>query len=192
MSLIIPFCIFGGVSMKITKRIFSLITAIALLVTIVPFTASEASAANVAADSSLVIKRPVASVYVTDVTRVAFAQNSMKQPSGSNSVIVSATPSGMPQLNSSFPQVAYAGETPTATQIAFTPGVELSVAPTISCRNPTVTLSNYTYSNGTYSWYVTGGTATVGTTLIFTVSYTYADYNSITGKYYERLYSSYK
>ena len=173
--------------MKISKRIFSLITAVALLLTVVPYTVSGVSAASVTADSSLVLKRPAASMYVTDVTRVAYAQNSMKQPEGSNSVIISATPSGIPQLNGTFTAaIGYAGETPTPTQITLTPGVELDAVPTISCSNTTVTISNHTYSNGTYSWYVTGGTATVGTTLIFTVTYTHTDYNAITGKSYTR------
>ena len=181
--------------MKSCKKIISLLIAITLLLSSLPFSlATQASAAADprAADSSLAIRRPVASVYVTDVTRVAYAKNSMRQPSGSNSVIVNATPSGMPELNGNFSSViAYAGETPMATQIAFTPGVELPSAPTIACSNTTVTLGNYSYSNGTYIWTVTGGTATVGNTLIFTITYTYTDHNAVTGKDYTRTYKSY-
>ena len=179
--------------MKSCRKVISLLIAITLILSSLPITlATTASAAEPrATDASLVLKRPVASVYVTDVTRVAFERYSMRQPLGSNSVIVNATPSGMPELNTSFPTVAYAGETPVATQIAFTPGVELPSAPTISCSNTTVTISNYSYSNGTYVWSVTGGTATVGTTLIFTVTYTYTDYNAVTGKNYTRTYNSY-
>ncbi len=179
--------------MKLCRKVISLLIAITLILSSLPITLGmTASAAEPrATDASLVLKRPVASIYVTDITRVAYAANSMKQPSGDNSVIVKATPSGMPELNTSFPEVAYAGETPVATQIAFTPGVELPSAPTISCSNTTVTLSNYSYTNGTYVWSVTGGTATVGTTLIFTVTYTYTDYNAVTGKNYTRTYNSY-
>ena len=181
--------------MKSCRKIISLLIAITLILSSLPFSlVTSASAADnaKAADSSLAIKRPVASVYVTDVTRVAYAKNSMKQPSGSNSVIVNATPSGMPELNGTFSSaIAYAGETPTPTQIAFTPGVELPSVPTISCSNTSVTISNHSYSNGTYIWSVTGGTATVGTTLIFTITYTYTDKNATTGREYTRTYKSY-
>ncbi|MEE1065098.1 MAG: hypothetical protein UH249_03105 [Acutalibacteraceae bacterium] len=181
--------------MKSCKKIISLLIAITLILSSLPLSlATQASAAADprAADSTLAIRRPVASVYVTDVTRVAYAKNSMRQPSGGNSVIVNATPSGIPELNGNFSSViAYAGETPMATQIAFTPGVELPSAPTIACSNTTVTLSNYAYSNGTYIWSVTGGTATAGTTLIFTITYTYTDHNAVTGKDYTRTYKSY-
>lgn len=183
--------------MKKCRKVLSLFIALTLILSSLPITlgssAFTASAAEVrATDASLVLKRPVASVYVTDITRVAYAVNSMKQPSGSNSVIVKATPSGMPELNGTFSSaIAYAGETPVATQIAFTPGVELDSEPTISCSNTTVTLSNYSYSNGTYVWSVTGGTATVGTTLIFTITYKHTDSNAVTGKSYTRTYNSY-
>ncbi len=183
--------------MKKCRKVISLLIALTLILSSLPITlgspAFTAAAAEArATDASLVIKRPVASVYVTDITRVAYAVNSMKQPSGSNSVIVKATPSGMPELSGNFVSAtAYAGETPVATQIAFTPGVELDSSPTILCSNTTVTISDYSYSNGTYVWSVTGGTATVGTTLIFTITYTHTDYNAVTGKSYTRTYNSY-
>lgn len=183
--------------MKKCRKVISLIIALTLILSSLPITLGSSAFTSAAAevratDSSLVLKRPVASVYVTEVTRVAYALNSMKQPSGSNSVIVKATPSGMPELNGTFTSAtAYAGETPVATQITLTPGVELDSVPTVTCSNTTVTLSDYSYSNGTYSWYVTGGTATVGTTLIFTITYTHTDYNAVTGKNYTRTYKSY-
>ena len=179
--------------MKSVKRILSLILSVALVLSVLPFAMSSGgpvASAALESDPSLVIKRPTANVSVTEVTRVAYSKYSMKQPSGSNSVIVKATPSGMPELAGHFNSLAYAGETPVATQISFTPGTTLASVPTISCSNTTVILSDYTYSNGTYSWYVTGGTATVGTTLIFTVSYVYTDTNPITGKSYTNTYSS--
>ena len=104
--------------MKKCNKVISLIIALALILTSLPITLGSStftsSAAEIrATDSTLVLKRPVASVYVTEVTRVAYARNSMKQPSGSNSVIVKATPSGMPELNGTFSSaIAYAGETP--------------------------------------------------------------------------------
>ncbi|MBQ8574642.1 MAG: hypothetical protein IJ447_01160 [Clostridia bacterium] len=180
--------------MKSVKKVISLIIAVALVLSSLPFAVSFGTltaSASVAADSSLVINRPMATVAVTEVTRVAYSTYSMKQPSGSNSVIVKATPSGMPELAGNFNSLAYAGETPVATQISFTPGVALDSTPTIACSNTTVTISDYAYSNGTYTWYVTGGTATVGTTLLFTVTYTYTDTNAVTGKSYTNTYNSY-
>ena len=178
--------------MKIVKRLASLLIAIALVLTTMPFTMPVVdAAADVSADSSLSIKRPMAIVNVTEVTRVAYSVNSMRSPSGNNSAIVKATPSGIPELNGNFTSsVAYAGETPVATQVIFTPGVELSTPPTVSCNNTTVVMSNFAYSNGTYVWSVVSGTATVGTTLLFTVSYTYTDYNELTGKSYTREYET--
>ena len=177
--------------MKIVKRLASLIVATALVLTSLPFAITVSAAPDVSANSSLAIRRPMAIVDVTEVTRVAYAVNSMHAPSGTNSVIVKATPSGIPELDGSFASsTAYAGETPVATQITFTPGVELDSPPTVSCNNTTVTVSDYAYSNGTYVWSVLGGTATVGTTLLFTVSYSYTDYNAITGKEYPRQYET--
>ncbi len=180
--------------MKSVKKIMSVLIALALAVTSLPIALVSADAAEVRAvpaDQSLVIKRPMATVQVTDVTRVAYARYSMRQPVGSDSVIVNATPSGMPELAGNFNSLAYGGETPVATMIVFTPGVELDSPPTISCNNTTVTLSNYTYSNGTYTWSVTGGSAVAGTGLSFDVAYSYTDYNVVTGKYYTNTYHSY-
>lgn len=178
--------------MKNFKRFASLVVVLALIMSALPFAVTNSSAApDVSANYSLSVRRPMAVVNVTEVTRVAYAVNSMKQPSGSNSVIVKATPSGIPELGGTFANsIAYAGETPIATQVTFTPGVELTSAPTISCSNTTVVMSDYVYSNGTYVWSVLSGTATVGTTLIFTVSYSYTDYNEITGREYSRLYET--
>ncbi len=180
--------------MKSVKRILSLIIATALVLSSLPFAVSGGgivASAAVQADATLDIDRPLATVAVTEVTRVAYSAYTMRQPSGDNSVIVKATPSGMPELRSSFNSIAYAGETPVATQISFTPGVALSSDPTISCSNTTVTFSDYSYSNGTYSWFITGGTATVGTNLIFTVTYSYTAYNAVTGKNYTNTYNTY-
>ena len=179
--------------MRLSKKVISLLIAITLILSSLPFSVIRSAAATTGVtDSSLALRRPVASVYVTDVTRVAYSRYSMKQPSGSNSVIVKATPSGMPELNGNFTSaIAYAGETPVATQIAFTPGVELQSSPSVSCSNTTVTFSDYSYTNGTYVWSVTGGTATAGTTLIFTITYTHTDSNAITGRDYTRTYKSY-
>ncbi len=181
--------------MSSVKKLISVFIAVALVFSSLPITFFNAGAAepgDIAADSSLIIKRPMASLQVSDVTRVAYQRYSMRQPTGSDSVIVKATPSGMPELSGNFVDaLAYAGETPVSTQITFTPGVELETPPTVSCNNTTVTFSDYVYSNGSYTWTVTGGTAVVGTTLLFDVAYSYTDYNAITDKYYTNTYHSY-
>jgi hypothetical protein len=176
--------------MKSVKKIVSILMITALVISSVPFAMVSSSALSASADASLVLNRPAASIVVTDVTRVAYAANSMKQPSGTNSVIVSATPSGIPYTTGKYIGLAYGGETPSYSQISFTPGVTLSGNPTISCNNTTVTMSNYVYSNGTYVWQVTGGTATVGTTLLFTVSYSFSEVNSTTGKTYTHTFQT--
>ena len=181
--------------MKLKRKIISIIAVIALILSSIPLTVMPGSitAAAAPADPQLVLNRPTAGIYVNEVTRVAYASNSLKPPSGNNSVIVKATKSGVPYLSGKFANIAYAGETPYATQISFTPGVTLDSTPTISCTNTTVTFSSSTpaFANGTYTWTVSGGTAEVGSALVFTVSYVYSETNEISGKTYTNNYETY-
>lgn len=180
--------------MKLKKRVISILTVIALLLTSIPLTlmpgSLEVKAAS--ADNSLVLHRPTAGIYVNEVTRVAYANNSLRAPDDTNSVIVKATKSGTPYLTGQYAELAYAGETPYATQISFTPGVTPDAEPKITCSNTSVTFVSDTpaYSNGTYTWTVSGGSAKVGTTLIFTVSYSYSEKNEISGKTYTNTYET--
>ncbi len=180
--------------MKLKRKVISILMVIALVLSSVPLTLMPGgiTAAAAPADPKLVLNRPTAGIYVNEVTRVAYASNSLKPPSGNNSVIVKATKSGMPYLSGKFNTIAYAGETPYATQISFTPGVTLDSTPTISCNNTTVTYASATpaFSNGTYTWTVSGGTAEVGSVLIFTVSYTYSETNEVSGKTYTNNYET--
>ena len=180
--------------MKLKRKIISILMVIALVLSSIPLTLMPGgiTAAAAPADPTLVLNRPTASIYVNEVTRVAYATNSLKPPVGNNSVIVKATKSGVPYLSGRFATIAYSGETPYATQISFTPGVTLENAPTISCNNTTVTYTSSTpaYANGTYTWTVSGGTAAVGTTLIFTVSYSYSETNQLSGKTYTNNYET--
>jgi len=180
--------------MKNLKKIISVIIITALVLMSLPLSFVSASAGSVQADASLVLNRPQASLIVTEVTRVAYQTNSMKAPSGNNSVIVQSTPSGIPYLSSITVQsrktLIYGGETPVATTVVFTPGVELSTAPTLSCTNSTVKWSDAVYANGTYTWTLTGGTAMPGTTLVFNVNYSYSEVNPVTGKTYSHAYNT--
>ena len=181
--------------MKLKRKLVSILMVIALILSSVPLTLMPGGVTATAApaDPKLVLNRPTASIYVNEVTRVAYASNSLKPPSGNNSVIVKATKSGVPYLSGKFATVAYAGETPYSTQISFTPGLTLDSTPTISCNNTTVTFASATpaFSNGTYTWTVSGGTAEVGSALLFTVSYTYSETNEISGKTYTNNYETY-
>ena len=180
--------------MKIKRKIISIIAVIALVISSIPLTLMPGgvTASAAPADPTLILNRPTAGIYVNEVTRVAYAENSLKPPAGNNSVIVKATKSGIPYLSGKFATIAYAGETPYATQISFTPGVELDKEPTITCSNTTVTYASDTpaFSNGTYTWTVSGGTALQGTSLIFTVSYSYSETNEISGKTYTNNYET--
>lgn len=180
--------------MNLRRKIISIIAVIALVLSSVPLTLMPGgvTAAAAPADPTLVLNRPTAGIYVNEVTRVAYASNSLKPPAGNNSVIVKATKSGVPYLTGKFANIAYAGETPYSTQISFTPGVTLDNTPVISCSNTTVTYASDTpaFSNGTYTWTVSGGTAPAGSSLIFTVSYTYSEVNEISGKTYTNKYET--
>ncbi len=180
--------------MKLKRRVISVLMVLALVLTSIPMTLLPGSvtASAAPAEASLVLNRPTAGIYVNEVTRVAYSSNSMKPPSGENSVIVKATKSGIPYLTGTYAPMAYVGETPYATQISFTPGVTLPEAPTISCSNTTVTYASETpaYANGTYTWTVSGGTAVVGSVLIFTVSYSYSETNAVSGKTYTNRYET--
>ena len=180
--------------MKLKRKVISILMVIALVLSSVPLTLMPGglTAAAAPADPKLVLNRPTAGIYVNEVTRVAYASNSLKPPSGTNSVIVKATKSGVPYLSGKFANIAYVGETPYATQISFTPGLTLDSTPTISCNNTTVTYASSTpaFSNGTYTWTVSGGTATAGTTLVFTVSYSYSETNEVSGKTYTNNYET--
>jgi len=178
--------------MKKISKFLGIVLTIAIVITSLPFTAGQLSikADAASSDSNLSLTRPSASVTVTEVTRVAYASNTMQPPSGSNSEIVKATPSGIPYMTGTYASRIYAGETPVATTVTFTPGVELDSDPTVSCSNTTVKMSSPVFSNGTYSWTILSGTAMIDTALIFTVSYNYSEVNAITGKTYSHSYQT--
>ncbi len=179
--------------LKKIKKIISILIAAALVLVTFPFetVSTSAAAPNINADASLVLNRPQASVIVTEVTRVAYQTYSMMAPSGNNSVIVQSTPSGIPYLGTYRSHtIGYAGETPVSTTVIFTPGVVLDEAPVLVCSNSTVRWSGPVFANGTYTWTVTGGTATPGSVLVFTVNYSYSEFNSVTGKTYTHAYST--
>ena len=178
--------------MRITKKALSVLLAIAMLITAVPMSltgfaadvsvGTEAEQVNTAQSDTLI--RPSATLTATPVTRVCAATtNPMKATTGAG-YTVAATPSGIPQNSYTYAAAAYAGETPTATTIVFTPGMEVTDI-AISCSNANITYGAYTVSNNVHTITVADGcSATVGETLIFTVSYKYVYTDSVTGKTY--------
>ena len=118
--------------------------------------------------------RPKVQFYCTEVTRVAAARNSVVP----GTTIVNATPSGIPELSGAHASQAYAGETPVATTIKFvSPTVGISITG-FSCSNETITFSDTKFeAPGTYTTYITGGSARVGESLVFTIDYAWTDGN---------------
>ncbi len=176
--------------MRITKKALSIILAIAMLITAVPMSltgfaadisiGSEDTPVNTAQSDTLI--RPAATITATPVTRIcADPSNPMKGTTGSGT-IVAATPSGIPMTSYAYAAAAYAGETPTYTTITFTPGREVTDV-ALTCSHE-ITTGEYTINNGVHTVTVTGGTANVGDTIIFTVSYKYVYTDSETGKTY--------
>ncbi|NLB37076.1 MAG: hypothetical protein GX824_07235, partial [Clostridiales bacterium] len=114
------------------KRLISLIMAIVMAATLLPWPGIAALAQELEEPSSQQhpcittnstgdnLRRPVPNVSldVTEITRVASTQYSMAK----GTTIVKATPSGVPELAPavSWRDKAYAGETPVATTGTFT------------------------------------------------------------------------
>ena len=184
--------------MRITKNVLSIILVIAMLLTAAPMSVygfaigdtgltvdSEDDTINTAQSDTLI--RPNATLSVTPVTRVTYSTASpFKLPDDSHSVIIAATPSGIPKASFKYVAAAYAGETPTSTTITFTPGVAIDINTlSIKCDNASVKFSQVAVNNGVYTWTVAdGATAAVGSTLVFTVSYQYSYKDTQTGKTY--------
>ncbi len=166
--------------MKITKRIMSTVLAL-LMVLSVCSAGFTVSAADTASGVSLKeidltpVARPSVEFYCTEVTRIAAGTDSVEP----GTQIVKATPSGVPELSGAYASQAYAGETPEATKIVFvSPASGISITG-FSCSNSTVTFSEASVtSSGTYTIAITGGTATVGEALVFTIDYTWTDGNT--------------
>ncbi len=185
--------------MAISKRILSVIMAVALILTIVPMGVSAVeinSGETYSANNAMVDDGtgreviPMATVTATEVVRVAAASGSMAK----GTTIVSATPSGVPQIGGSFTAEAYAGETPSAAQITFTSDFSLAKNKnvTIACtNNASVIFAVTNPNNNTWIWTITGGTASAGTFLDFEIGYSYTYTDKLTGKEVTNSYVAY-
>lgn len=130
------------------------------------------------------------STSASEVVRVAYAINSFAYGDSTSSVIVQATPSGVPYTSNTFAPQAYAGETPSAPSVSFTiTGASPSGTPTIAVAGGTnITMPAPTTATSgnstTYTWVLpTNGVAMAwaGNNLTYTITYvvggnTYVNY----------------
>ena len=117
---------------------------------------------------------PAISVSATKVARVASAANSLLP----GSVLVKATPSGVPDLGTAtYANAAYAGETPTwpSASIIFPAGISPDAATGVTITATTsggsVTMSSVSEDGQVYTASITGGTATAGNNIVYLISY---------------------
>ncbi len=178
------------------KKALSIIMAVAMIITAVPFSVGSLAADKFQVDSEVFgttkadsdsLIRPNTNINASPITRVCYSlANPLKSASGLNSVTTQATPSGIAKNSMRYASVLYAGETPTATTIVFSADDHVSSDNiSISCSNESIRLSSVQKSGNNYTWTVLDGcAAAVGETLAFTVSYRYSYHDNGTGKTY--------
>ncbi len=185
-----------------SKRILSAVLSVVMVISMfsVGIVSSSAAgdsgsvmttAAVDAGDGKLVV--PKISIESTKVIRVAETSDPASNAIFKNgTTIVPATPSGLPQITSSFATQYYCDETPTSPQIVFTSDRELATTPTISCENNTnITFSGPVKSGNTYTWTITAGTGVTVGALNFIVDYSYSYVDSLTNNTITRYYKAY-
>ncbi|HZK39869.1 MAG TPA: InlB B-repeat-containing protein, partial [Clostridia bacterium] len=175
--------------MSKTKRFMSIILAVTMVFSVVSvgFTSVSAGSAQISEKGGAsLVAPPVVSISATKVARVAASAN----PLLIGNTLVKATPSGVPDLGSAtYANAAYAGETPVWPSVTFTlpAGITLDASPalaiTATTANGSVSMSSVAKNGQIYSSTVTGGTATVGKNIIYTVSYYYQGAHYLTYAY---------
>ena len=168
--------------MSKAKKIISMLLAVAMVLTVAPVSvlasAEEDYPGYTYGDVSFSnTEFTVDTSATTDVIRIAANSGSFSVPAdGTEGVIVSATPSGIPENSGTYKNVGYAGETPAKPQVVFKiTGVEPDAAPTVSATNisglstaaKTVQTSG---STRTYAWDISGN-ALLGADVVFTITY---------------------
>ncbi len=188
--------------MAISKRILSAVLSVVMVLSMVTVGIVNASAADItgpsfatasvdAGDGKLVV--PTINLESTKVIRVAETSDPASNAIFKNgTTIVPATPSGLPQITSSFATQYYCDETPTSPTIVFTSDLQLATTPTISCENNTnITFSGPVQSGNTYTWTITAGTGVTVGALNFVVDYSYSYVDSLTNKTVTKYYKAY-
>lgn len=197
--------------MSKTKKILSVLLAAVMVVSIAPssvfaawsvdVTGSDAVAGvTVLSNGSVQATDPTAFTLdtsgTTEVIRVAAGANG--NLSYGNVVVPKATPSGIPEVpNGTFKNVAYAGETPEQAIVRLTvTGLKPSEAPditstlnqalTLSANTPSIDDTNHVY---VYTWNITGGTASAGSSVIYTITVRIggATYNVYAAAHFENI-----
>ncbi|HZK39558.1 MAG TPA: InlB B-repeat-containing protein [Clostridia bacterium] len=175
--------------MNKAKRFISIILAVTMVFSIVSVEFASVVAGSVAVaenGSAFVTAPPVVNISATKVARVAAAANSLL----AGNTLVKATPSGVPDLGTAtYANAAYAGETPVWPGVSFElpAGITLDAFPpltiTATTENGSVSMSSAIKNGQIYSANVTGGTATPGKNIVYTVSYYYEGANYLTYAY---------
>ena len=172
--------------MSKAKKIISMLLAVMMVLSVVP--ASVVAMAATPAEMVATFRAPTTELVTfatdtsgtTEVIRVAGAEGAFTL----GSTIVAATPSGIPRADSgSYIDLAYAGETPALPTIVFKiTGVRPDAQPTVvSSLGSNITINADTNvvvegsgenTSYTYKWTIaSGGTATQGTGVTYTITY---------------------
>ena len=173
-----------GLFLSKTKKIISMLLAIAMVLTVAP-TSVLASAAGSVTYGNVTFAANEFTVDTSATTEVIRVANQVGSFSLGNAV-VPATPSGIPQNSGTFASVGYGGETPANPKIRLTvTGAQLDETPKPTATGATLTIkdgvlvsSNSSTKTYTYEWEVTAGTAEVGANVVFQIDY------KISGKTY--------
>ena len=167
--------------MSKAKKIISMILAVALVLSIAPvsvFASALTPTATFTKPKITDVTFTTDTSATTEVIRVAGAAGIFTL----GTTVVPATPAGIPEATGTFIDIAYAGATPSYPVIVFTiDGVQPNARPSITTNlggNLTIAPYGNVESSGTkhtYRWTVTGGTATTGTDVVYTISYKVGD-----------------
>lgn len=155
--------------MRKTKRFLSLFLSIAMVLSVISVGFSVSA---VELDPIVLTKmeRPTVSFSTSGMTRVAAGNGSF----AFGNVIVKATPSGVPENNSTHRDYAYNGETPTATKIYFSSEYDVeNVSVSCTSGSTNLVLSEPTVEDGVTTWEIVSGNANAGEYLEFTATYDY-------------------
>ncbi len=171
--------------MKKSKKVISLLLSAVMLISVfqtgfVAF-AADSVASVLSAEEAKILPDAGAVATSTQVVRVASGLYSY-QP---GTTIVPATPSGIPAMNGGYEENSLANVGNIEEKASY-PSVTIkfedlpSDVPQITCVNSKSATSNVVMSVATfnaseksYTWLVASGTANVGDTLIFKITYTY-------------------
>lgn len=157
--------------MRIGKKVLSVILAV-LMVTSVLTVAFSVNAVELAPVELTKMERPTATFTSSGMTRVSAGPGSFFN----GNVIVKATPSGVPENNSTYSQLSYNGEVPVATSVTFSTTYDITDLVCVCTSDlGDVVLSEPVKDGNKTTWVVESGNATAGSYLEFSAAYKYKD-----------------